>query len=80
MKKSDQIKKYIIQLKERETEIIKDMSELLESEKLKAERLDFDIKLASGQIKGKNKYKVFEKLTSTKISDNKTNALLEVHK
>ena len=30
MKKSDQIKKYIIQLKERETEIIKDMSELLE--------------------------------------------------
>lgn len=80
MKKSDQIKKYIIQLKEREKEIIRDTSELLNSEKLKAEQLDFDIKLASGQLKGKNKNKFFEKLTSTKISDNKTNELLEVHK
>ena len=55
MKKSDQIKKYLKQLKGKETEIIKEMKDLLNSEKLKAEQLGFDIKLASGQLKGKNK-------------------------
>ena len=80
MKRGDQIKKYILQLKEKEIKIIKDLGDLLNSEKLRAERLDFDIKLASGKLKGKNKNKFFEKLISTKISDNKVNELLEVHK
>jgi len=79
MKKSDQIKKYLKQLKGKETEIIKEMKDLLNSEKLTSERIDFEIKLASGQIKEKNKYKVFDKLLSTKVSDNKTNALLDIH-
>ena len=47
MKRSDQIKKYILQLKDKEIEIIKDLGDLLNSEKLKAERLDFDIKFIS---------------------------------
>ena len=35
MKRSDQIKKYILQLKEKEIKIIKDLGDLLNSEKLK---------------------------------------------
>jgi len=78
MKKSDQIKKYLKQLKGKETKIIKEMVDLLNSEKLTSERIDFEIKLASGQIKEKNKYKVFDKLLYPKVSVNKTNELIDI--
>ena len=78
MKKSDQIKKYLKQLKGKKIEIIKEMMDLLNSEKLISERIDFEIKLASGQIKEKNKYKVFDKLLYPKVSVNKTNELIDI--